>query len=90
MKSKSKNNSLEELISIVKRLRSSDGCEWDKQQTHESLIPYFLEESYEVIEAIENNDFEEGTIVAEIAKGYIIRNKVLKYSKVCVSKKKNN
>ena len=43
---------------------------------------------HEEVDAIENNDYEEGTIVAEIAKGYIIRDKVLKYSKVCVSKKK--
>ena len=42
---------------------------------------------HEVVQEIEDNDHEEGTIVKEIAKGYIIRNEVLKYSKVCVSKK---
>jgi len=42
---------------------------------------------HEVVEEIEDNDHEEGTIVKEIAKGYIIRNEVLKYSKVCISKK---
>ena len=42
---------------------------------------------HEVVEEIEDNDHEEGTIVKEIAKGYIIRDKVMKYSKVCVSKK---
>jgi len=42
---------------------------------------------HEVVQEIEDNDHEEGTIVKEIAKGYIIRGKVLKYSKVCVSKK---
>ena len=42
---------------------------------------------HEVVQEIEDNDHEEGTIVKEIAKGYIIRNKVMKYSKVCVSKK---
>ena len=42
---------------------------------------------HEVIEEMEDNDHEEGTIVKEIAKGYIIRNEVMKYSKVCVSKK---
>ena len=42
---------------------------------------------HEVVQEIEDNDHEEGTIVREIAKGYIIRNKVMKYSKVCVSKK---
>ena len=42
---------------------------------------------HEVIEEIEDNDHEEGTIVKEITKGYIIRGEVMKYSKVCVSKK---
>jgi len=42
---------------------------------------------HEVIQGIEDNDHEEGIIVKEIAKGYIIRNDVMKYSKVCVSKK---
>ena len=42
---------------------------------------------HKVIEEIEDNDHEEGTIVKEIAKGYIIRGEVMKYSKVCVSKK---
>ena len=42
---------------------------------------------HEVVEEIEDNDHEEGTIVKEIAKGYIIRDEVMKYSKVCVSKK---
>jgi len=42
---------------------------------------------HEVVQEIEDNDHEEGTIVKEIAKGYIIRNEVMKYSKVCVSKK---
>jgi len=42
---------------------------------------------HEVVQEIEDNDHEEGTIVKEIAKGYIIRDKVMKYSKVCVSKK---
>ena len=42
---------------------------------------------HEVVQEIENNDHEEGTIVKEIAKGYIIRDEVMKYSKVCVSKK---
>jgi molecular chaperone GrpE len=42
---------------------------------------------HEVVQEIEDNDHEEGTIVKEIAKGYIIRGEVMKYSKVCVSKK---
>ena len=46
------------LIKIVKKLRAPDGCEWDREQTHESLMPYLLEEVYEVIEAIETKDFD--------------------------------
>ena len=42
---------------------------------------------HEVVQEIEDNDHEEGIIVKEITKGYIIRDEVMKYSKVCVSKK---
>ena len=42
---------------------------------------------HEVVQEIEDNSHDEGTIVKEIAKGYIIRGEVMKYSKVCVSKK---
>jgi len=49
----------EKLIGIVKRLRGPDGCPWDKEQTHASLLPYFLEEAYEVIESVDNNDWKE-------------------------------
>ena len=42
---------------------------------------------HEVVQEIEDKDHEEGTIVKEITKGYIIRNEIMKYSKVCVSKK---
>jgi MazG family protein len=45
------------LIKIVKKLRAPDGCEWDREQTHQSLTPYLLEETHEVIEAIENKDY---------------------------------
>ena len=44
------------LVDILKKLRAPGGCEWDQNQTHSSLIPYLTEETYEVIEAIENND----------------------------------
>ena len=46
----------ERLIAIVKTLRGSSGCEWDRAQTSESLTPYFLEEAYETIEAIHEDD----------------------------------
>jgi len=46
--------SMERLLEIMTRLRS--GCPWDARQTHQSLQPYLLEESYEVLEAIDHGD----------------------------------
>ena len=43
----------ERLIDIVARLRAPDGCPWDREQTIDSLKPYVLEETYEVLEAID-------------------------------------
>lgn len=48
--------SFDELISIMERLRSKNGCAWDMEQTYDSLKPYLIEESYEVIDAIIEND----------------------------------
>jgi len=48
----------EELTAIMKRLRGPGGCPWDAEQTHESLTRYLLEETYEVIEAIETGSTE--------------------------------
>lgn len=45
---------VQELVSVMDQLRSPGGCPWDAEQTHESLIPYVLEEAYEVVEAIES------------------------------------
>ena len=47
----------QQLISIVKKLRSSGGCAWDKAQTSDSLIPYFIEEVYELIKNAEPDAF---------------------------------
>ncbi|MCP4913977.1 MAG: nucleoside triphosphate pyrophosphohydrolase [Oligoflexia bacterium] len=47
---------LKELLSLMERLRSSDGCPWDREQTLHSLIPFLIEEAYEVVEAIELED----------------------------------
>jgi len=48
--------SYQDLLNIMERLRGKDGCTWDREQTYESLIPNFLEETYEVIDAIEKKD----------------------------------
>ncbi len=49
---------LEDLIGIVQTLRGENGCPWDKEQTRESIKPYLVEETYEVLEAIEQKDPE--------------------------------
>lgn len=45
-----------ELVAVMDRLRSPGGCPWDAEQTHVSLLPYLLEESYEAVEAVEAGD----------------------------------
>jgi MazG family protein len=47
------------LVSIMSRLRSPDGCPWDREQTFETIKPYLLEESYEVMDAIDARDWAE-------------------------------
>lgn len=44
--------SMQELLSIMRRLRGPGGCPWDQEQTHESLRPYLLEEAAEAVDAI--------------------------------------
>jgi tetrapyrrole methylase family protein / MazG family protein len=46
------------LREIIAELRGPDGCPWDKEQTHESLKKYLIEETYEVIEAIDGGDID--------------------------------
>jgi tetrapyrrole methylase family protein/MazG family protein len=48
----------DDLIDIVRRLRAPDGCPWDREQTRESLTPYFLEEVHEAIETIERKEID--------------------------------
>ena len=45
-----------ELVQIMARLRGENGCPWDREQTHASIKPYLLEETYEVLESIDEND----------------------------------
>lgn len=52
------------LLAIMSRLRSPNGCPWDRAQTPESLKPYLLEEAYEVLDAIDNG--ETGNIKEEL------------------------
>jgi len=48
----------QKLIDVLESLLAPGGCEWDRKQTHKSLVPYLLEETHEVIEAIENGDMD--------------------------------
>jgi MazG family protein len=48
--------SFEKLVAIQARLRGPGGCPWDREQTHESLRPFLLEETYEVLDALEGGD----------------------------------
>lgn len=47
-----------ELLKVIEKLRSPQGCPWDRKQTHKSLVPYVIEEAYEVVTAIEKDDPE--------------------------------
>jgi tetrapyrrole methylase family protein/MazG family protein len=47
---------IEAIFEVVARLRAPGGCPWDREQTHESLRPYLLEETYELLEAIDLGD----------------------------------
>jgi nucleoside triphosphate diphosphatase len=49
----------ERAVGIMARLRGPGGCPWDREQTFDSIKPYTVEETYEVLEAIDNRDWEE-------------------------------
>jgi MazG family protein len=51
----------ERVVAIMERLRTPGGCPWDREQTFDSIKPYTLEETYEVLEAIDNRDWDELT-----------------------------
>lgn len=49
---------LEELIAVIAKLRAPDGCPWDRAQTHASLRPNMIEEAYEAVDAIDDDDMK--------------------------------
>ncbi|EYE87901.1 nucleotide pyrophosphohydrolase [Fervidicella metallireducens AeB] len=57
VKSKSKYD-FKDLLDVMEKLRGEDGCPWDREQTHESLKRYLIEEAYEVIDAIDKDDMD--------------------------------
>jgi XTP/dITP diphosphohydrolase len=50
---------LDQLIAVLEQLRAPGGCVWDSEQTHESLVRYLVEETYELIDAIESGNRDE-------------------------------
>src|SRR5665647_3944950 len=55
---------LQPLLQIMLRLRGENGCPWDREQTHDTLRPYAIEEAYEVAEAVQNRNISD--LVAEL------------------------
>src|SRR6478735_1876016 len=55
----SRHPQVEELIAVLERLRAPGGCAWDREQTHASLVQYLIEETYELVDAIESGDDDE-------------------------------
>ncbi len=53
-----KKYTIEDLLSIMEKLRAPDGCPWDREQTHRSIRKCFIEETYEALEAIDTDDTE--------------------------------
>ena len=49
-------SAMSRLLTVMEKLRSENGCPWDKEQDHVSLRKYLIEESYEVIDAIDRED----------------------------------
>jgi tetrapyrrole methylase family protein/MazG family protein len=52
-------DTFEKLVEIMATLRGEGGCPWDREQTHRSLRPYLLEETYEVLDHIDNNQWDQ-------------------------------
>lgn len=46
------------LVEVIAKLRAPDGCQWDREQTHQTLRPNMLEEAYEAVDAIDDNDMK--------------------------------
>ncbi len=55
---KPKKYSFDDLVAIMSRLRGPKGCPWDRKQNHQSLLPYLIEETYEVVDTLHRRDIE--------------------------------
>src|SRR4030066_1823661 len=56
---KAKPKRFEDLVNLIALLRAPGGCPWDRKQTHRSILPNLIEETYELVESIEKNRLEE-------------------------------
>ena len=52
-------NDLYRLVEVMRRLRGKNGCPWDREQTHQSIKKNLIEEAYEAVESIDNNNYQE-------------------------------
>jgi XTP/dITP diphosphohydrolase len=76
---------MNELLTTMRRLRGPDGCPWDKEQTHDSLRPYLLEEAAEAVDAIASKDYahiaeELGDILLQVAFHTVIAEETKSFS----------
>jgi MazG family protein len=71
-------NQFERLVEIMARLRAPDGCPWDREQTLDSVKPYTLEETYEVMDAIDRRDYR---ALAEELGDYLLQ--AVFYARIC-------
>ena len=55
---KTKKYSFDDLVAIMARLRGPKGCPWDRRQNHQSLLPYLIEETYEVVDTLHRRDMD--------------------------------
>lgn len=59
MKTESAGEKFQRLVELMTRLRAPDGCPWDREQTFDSIKPYTLEETYEVLDAVDRREWGE-------------------------------
>jgi XTP/dITP diphosphohydrolase len=76
---------MNELLNTMRRLRGPDGCPWDKEQTHDSLRPYLLEEAAEAVDAIASKNYEHmaeelGDILLQVAFHTVIAEETKSFS----------
>jgi MazG family protein len=76
---------MENLLTIMRRLRGPQGCPWDQKQTHETLRQYMLEEAYEAVDALSENDTlhiveELGDVLLQIAFHTVIAEETARFS----------